>query len=314
MKFIFNRNGGLPKTWIGVRINDKLSYRLSIDYQFINAVLNDYPAMGDLQKTPEFLREIALEIAAERLLDRIDQQCCSKSALTALENDEMSEDNDCTLNFEIIGKQDKKRFYGAVSTNPDGMAWILEQLDQIPEPCVKYRSEIPVYLSCEAGGTKMPLQELSELAPHDIVLMDSDLCLNRPEITIGYASEPAFRGTVDVQTGRIIVEKNIVSNMEKNMEKEIPSENAKDRDTVDAAIGEIPVQLVFQLGETRTTVAELSRIRPGYTFDAEADLTKPVTIKANGRIIGMGELVEVGDRIGVRVLQFNDQFTAVVDR
>lgn len=66
-------------------------------------------------------------------------------------------------------------------------------------------------------------------------------------------------------------------------------------------VDEVPVQLVFELGRAEAQVAELESLQAGYVFDLGKPLSQTVDILANGRRIGAGELVRLGDTIGVRV-------------
>ena len=65
----------------------------------------------------------------------------------------------------------------------------------------------------------------------------------------------------------------------------------------------LPVQLVFLAGETEVALRELRQITPGYVFDLERPVDRHVEVRANGRRIGIGELVEIDRRVGVRVLK-----------
>jgi type III secretion protein Q len=49
---------------------------------------------------------------------------------------------------------------------------------------------------------------------------------------------------------------------------------------------------------------ELKAVKPGYAFNLEKGLEKPVSIRANGKIVGHGELVSIDNRIGVRIIDF----------
>ena len=57
------------------------------------------------------------------------------------------------------------------------------------------------------------------------------------------------------------------------------------------------------MGRIQLTLGELKGIQPGFSFELEKTTEKPVTIRANGKIIGTGELVQIDERIGVRVIE-----------
>jgi flagellar motor switch/type III secretory pathway protein FliN len=46
----------------------------------------------------------------------------------------------------------------------------------------------------------------------------------------------------------------------------------------------------------------LAALGPGHILDTTASLDAPVTIKAGGKAVGKGRLVEVGDTLGVLIV------------
>jgi type III secretion protein Q len=73
-------------------------------------------------------------------------------------------------------------------------------------------------------------------------------------------------------------------------------------------VDEIPVKLVFEIGATQMLLGQLRQLQPGFTvaLDEPLDMKQPVTIKANGVVVGAGEMVLIDDRLGVRILDFKD--------
>ena len=65
----------------------------------------------------------------------------------------------------------------------------------------------------------------------------------------------------------------------------------------------LPVQLVFLAGEKEVALRDLKQISPGYVFDLARPVDRHVEVRANGRRIGIGELVEIDRRVGVRMLK-----------
>lgn len=79
------------------------------------------------------------------------------------------------------------------------------------------------------------------------------------------------------------------------------SADADPLDPVD--LEDLPVRLVFDLGDRIMTLGELRRLQPGQTFDLGRPLAGAVRIRANGALVGVGELVEIDGRLGVAVLR-----------
>lgn len=68
----------------------------------------------------------------------------------------------------------------------------------------------------------------------------------------------------------------------------------------------LPVQVRFDLGQLELSVGELAGLQPGYVFALPAHLQGAnVTVRANGRDVGRGEIVAVGDTLGVRLLAWS---------
>ena len=70
-----------------------------------------------------------------------------------------------------------------------------------------------------------------------------------------------------------------------------------------AAADQIPVSLDFDLGNLAVPLGELATLKPGYVFELPNSLDSVrVIIRANGTRVGHGELVAVGDVLGVQLL------------
>ncbi|MDR0595234.1 MAG: FliM/FliN family flagellar motor switch protein, partial [Puniceicoccales bacterium] len=68
--------------------------------------------------------------------------------------------------------------------------------------------------------------------------------------------------------------------------------------------GDLNVTLTFETGRQKMTLGELETIRNGYTFVCENPIEGPVEIRANGTLIGYGQLVDVEGKFGVQITEF----------
>ncbi|MDH5822035.1 type III secretion system cytoplasmic ring protein SctQ [Luteimonas sp. RD2P54] len=88
---------------------------------------------------------------------------------------------------------------------------------------------------------------------------------------------------------------------------ETPAEAVADGEDQDADAGarQLPVQVAFEIGRLEMRVGEVSALQPGYVFALPAHLEgSNVVIRANGEAVGQGEVVAVGDTLGVRLLNW----------
>ena len=66
-------------------------------------------------------------------------------------------------------------------------------------------------------------------------------------------------------------------------------------------VDELPVNVLFELGQKHLLLDELQGLKEGFTFELENPLESPVVIRANGKVIGIGEILDLSGRVGVRI-------------
>jgi len=66
-------------------------------------------------------------------------------------------------------------------------------------------------------------------------------------------------------------------------------------------LNSLEMDIGFELGSLKMPMSELESVQDGYVFDLKHTAVDYVTIHANGRPIGRGEMVNIGQRLGVRV-------------
>ena len=82
------------------------------------------------------------------------------------------------------------------------------------------------------------------------------------------------------------------------------SPNAEESTRGANAIEALPVALTFEAGELSLTVGELQALAPGTMLSLGRSLDdSPITVRANGQTFATGELVLIGDFLGVRILE-----------
>jgi flagellar motor switch protein FliN/FliY len=67
-------------------------------------------------------------------------------------------------------------------------------------------------------------------------------------------------------------------------------------------LGAVEVRLRVEVGAARLTLAELARLGPGATFALDRRSDERIDILINDRLLAKGEVVTIGDRFGVRIL------------
>lgn len=89
-------------------------------------------------------------------------------------------------------------------------------------------------------------------------------------------------------------------------DEEEPLENKSTKaPTMAGTLGKIehvPLSISVELTRFRMTCEKLLQLKPGNLLELNVHLEKPVDLVANGKVIAQGELIRVGEVLGVRIL------------
>ena len=81
-----------------------------------------------------------------------------------------------------------------------------------------------------------------------------------------------------------------------------PSSETASSEGVSISPEELPVQLTVEVGRVRMTAGELLSLTPGNLLDLHVAPEQGVDLVVNGKKVGRGELIRMGDLLGVRIL------------
>lgn len=186
--------------------------------------------------------------------------------------------------------------------------------DDAPPPLGRWR-ELPATVSLQFQVPPLSLDDWDALAPGAVFVVGRS------------GRRPAFQARacgrawpLALVTGGWRVEgpSQIIPGIQENPMNDIPAPagegEAQDRSAEgapatatgpDAASRKLPVEVAFEVGRMQLPLGKLAELQPGYVFPVPAQLEGAnVTIRANGEAVGQGELVSVGDTLGVRLLSW----------
>ena len=70
----------------------------------------------------------------------------------------------------------------------------------------------------------------------------------------------------------------------------------------EALLGDVPVNVVVELGRVQLTADEVIRLSTGHIIELGRSPAEPVDLVVNGRLLAKGELVEIEGALGVKIL------------
>jgi len=79
-------------------------------------------------------------------------------------------------------------------------------------------------------------------------------------------------------------------------------QEAQDR-SEDNFLGDIPVEIIIELGRTRMVLRDLAGLDVDDVVELDQPMDKPLDVVVGGKLIARGELVMVGDRMALRVTE-----------
>ncbi len=66
---------------------------------------------------------------------------------------------------------------------------------------------------------------------------------------------------------------------------------------------DVEVEITLEIGRRRLRIADVLKLATGQTLELSKAAGEPLDIFVNGRLLGRGEAIVMGDRYGVRITQ-----------
>ncbi|MDR6536941.1 type III secretion system cytoplasmic ring protein SctQ [Variovorax soli] len=149
------------------------------------------------------------------------------------------------------------------------------------------------------GWVDLSHDAIAQLSRRDVIVLDESLISNNNHVVLQLGPGIGLRCELQGQQLQVI-----------QGVHEIMFE-PDDADQAAAGILDgVPIRLTFDLGDREIALAELRTLQPGYLFNLGRDPRGSVNIRANGRLVGEGELVDIEGRIGVCVLRLGAEVPA----
>ncbi len=70
-----------------------------------------------------------------------------------------------------------------------------------------------------------------------------------------------------------------------------------------ALLRDVEIEITLEIGRKRMRIADVVKLAPGKTVELDKQAGEPLELLVNGRLIGRGEAVVVGDRYGIRITE-----------
>ena len=235
-----------------------------------------------------------------------------------------------TIGFELTGSLGNLR--GVLALAPSGLEVLIHQPEwqTVAATQPSGKPNVPIFIQIGLRPINLPHHVLREHRVGDVLLLDLSVnCWEGLHLsTVGTGGTWQWRarytdGKVEV-LGPIRSRRNPSSQdaQESEMADDNPAspppestggptnpdqaaEDMPSPGEMPGSIDQVPVGLTFDLGRLEIGLAELESVQPGYVFQLDQPLeSTAVRVRANGLTIAKGELVVVGEQLGIRLTEF----------
>jgi type III secretion system YscQ/HrcQ family protein len=197
------------------------------------------------------------------------------------------------LGWEIV--RDGRRFLsGTLHLDDEALATLAGLLERVAPRPLESADSTPIAFGVAAAHMAVPLRQLAGLEPGDVLVPG----LSRSDWEAGRCT--LWAGSVRI--GDAVRKQATVQILAMNPTTVPPPAPAA---AAQLKVDDLPVQIQFDLAQMEITVGQLRTIAPGYSFELPAVPGRLVTIRANAREVGTGELVDLGENLGVRIVSWN---------
>ncbi|MFJ3007437.1 FliM/FliN family flagellar motor switch protein [Pseudomonas fluorescens] len=171
---------------------------------------------------------------------------------------------------------------------------LADRLLSLAQPRPEVLTAMTLLLGVECGHAWLSLGDLCGLLPGDVVMLDipagAQLSLVLGDRLRAAAEHHGERSM------RLLEPLNFV-----NPTLEYPMTPTDVMQPVDETLNDLPLKLVCQLGTVELSLAQVQQLGVGSLVPLTSQVHEAVDMLINGRRVGRGQLVQIGDGLGVRV-------------
>ncbi|WP_273523478.1 type III secretion system cytoplasmic ring protein SctQ [Mailhella massiliensis] len=148
---------------------------------------------------------------------------------------------------------------------------------------------VPLEVVLESGYLFLKPEEVARLGVEDVLLPEAWTAPETLTLRILYGAGRTCSALCTAEGGNATLTSPLSEEAEPSMDSSLQND--------------IDIRLSFELDRRLITVGELEALTPGYTFSLNSDMQSPVTIRANGKAIARGRLVDMNGVLGVQIAE-----------
>lgn len=244
--------------------------------------------------------------------------------LTASLDEESQLPEEGALAIDIAMKQGHSSLWGRIlcpkTTHASFASYFaMKQPPLLSDPKM---AELPVDLQLEIGSTNLFSDEWKKLKKGDLLLLDRcsyDLKHHRGNASLTLGTTPLFdvrikEGEVKILEYALFQEEQPMtkyddedlSRMDESPENLWSTEGSEEKTEEFLSSKHIPLTIVVEVGRLKMPLDQVTKLKPGNVLDLALSPLPNVHLTIGGKRIAKGELVQMGDTLGVKILNLGD--------
>jgi len=158
---------------------------------------------------------------------------------------------------------------------------------------------IPIDISVSVGDVELPLSDWKQILPGDFLLLDrcSYEAQSQSGMSVLYLEqEPLFRAKIKDN------ELHLLEFPHEDLGEDMESEHEQEQVTAGVDLQSLPVTVTVEVARVKMTLKELTELSVGSVLQLPMGVHDRVTLLVNGKKAAHGELISVGETLGVRII------------
>lgn len=282
---------------------------LAVDQTVFAELLRTVDPGGEPSLLPEPLLVALTELAAGELAEALERAFGHAVRIVAAGSQPPAEAGPHRVALSLRRADGGRTVEAVLLLDQRALALVAELAGRLPERESEASGDwdhLPVPLRLDVGWVDLPVADLAGLSRQDILLLDETTLLDENRLILRATGLTGLRARLDGST--LIIEDIVRTTMSEDpadppaAAPDPASATDGEAEPLLGSLDQVEVRLTFDIGHQLLTLADLRGLRPGTSFDLGRDPRRAVNIRANGKLIGNGELVRIDDRVGVRIV------------
>ena len=171
--------------------------------------------------------------------------------------------------------------------------------------------DINLAISAQIGHTQLSLSQWEKIAVGDFLILDA--CSYSPHTAKGTATlfleqTPLFTVICKPTNCKIIDYAYQEESMDEDFEEEDMSEEETTQELEEPLIPvpDVPLTMHVEIARMRISLKKLTQLKPGNVIELATRPEQGVKLTLNGKVTAKGELIQLGDVLGVKILQIGE--------